>query len=90
MYIISNRTVELDVVCTATSVEYLDANFALGKASSIKPHNGQNSLKDLSSNYSWFREPTTQYQDITTEILRAESIFDVADEVTTTGLATLI
>jgi hypothetical protein len=73
--------IELDVVGTATSVEYLDANFAFGQTGSVEPHNSQNPLQDLSTDHSWFRESTTQYQNITAEILRAESILDVADEV---------
>jgi hypothetical protein len=76
-----NLTIELDVVGTATSVEYLDANFAFGQTGSVEPHNSQNPLQDLSTDHSWFRESTTQYQNITAEILRAESILDVADEV---------
>jgi hypothetical protein len=76
-----NLTIELDVVGTATSVEYLDANFAFGQTGSVEPHNSQNPLQDLSTDHSWFWESTTQYQNITAEILRAESILDVADEV---------
>jgi hypothetical protein len=83
----SIHTIKLDIVSAAAPVENLNTDFALGQASGVEPHNCQNSLQDLSSNHSWLRKPATQYQNITPEILRAECILYVADEVTTTTLA---
>jgi hypothetical protein len=72
----------LDIVGTTTSVENLNADFALGETSCVESDNGQDSFENLPSDDSRLREPATKNQNITPEILQPEGIFDVADEVT--------
>ena len=53
------HTVELNIVGSAAAVEDLDADLALSQARSVQSHNSQDSLQDLPSNHSRFRETAT-------------------------------
>lgn len=75
-------TIELNVAGTATSIKDLHVDFALGEYSCVKSYYGQDTLDDLSPYDCCFGQARAHYKHVDTQILRAESIFDISNKVT--------
>jgi hypothetical protein len=75
-------TVKLNIAGAESSIEDLHIDFPFGKRTCIKPNDGHDTFDDLPANNCCFRKAGTHYEDIDTQILSAERIFNIANEVT--------
>src|SRR5690349_20179528 len=75
-------TIELNVAGTTTSIENLHVDFALGEHSCVKSYYGQDTLDDLPPYDCCFGQARAHYKHIDTQVLRAESILNISNEVT--------
>ena len=75
-------TIELNVASTTTSIEDLHVDFALGEHSCVKSYYGQDTLNDLSPYDCCLGQTRAHYKHIDTQVLRAEGILNISNEVT--------
>lgn len=75
-------TIELNIASTTTSIEDLHVDFALGEHSCVKSYYGQDTLDDLSPYDCCLGQARAHYKHVDTQVLRAESILNISNEVT--------
>jgi hypothetical protein len=74
-------TVKLDIASSATTVEDLDIDLALGQGGHVNPYDSEDSFNNLSPYNSWLREARTHDKNVDAQVVRAEGVLNITYEV---------